>query len=144
MLKNFEGKAALIHAFEKTQEDLESNAQEGKCDLKFAGCTGTVMLRHARRNKVWVATVGDSRVAMFIKDKGVAQVIGETRDHKPSIAEEEKRIWDSGGEVRRIDHGDDVIEERVYVKDQQYPGLCMTRSMGDMIVKDCGVTAEPE
>lgn len=33
---------------------------------------------------------------------------------------------------------------RVWLKDQDYPGLAMSRSMGDNIAKTCGVTAEPE
>ena len=30
------------------------------------------------------------------------------------------------------------------MKDQNYPGLCMSRSFGDECLKSCGVTSEPE
>ena len=36
------------------------------------------------------------------------------------------------------------VEERLFIKDEEFPGLCMTRSLGDLCVKQHGITAEPE
>merc|ERR1712008_51082 len=49
-----------------------------------------------------------------------------------------------GGEIIRIEHDDGFCEERVNIKGEGFPGLCMTRSLGDLSVKEYGVTAEPE
>jgi len=34
--------------------------------------------------------------------------------------------------------------KRVWLKNKQAPGLAMTRSVGDLVAKTVGVTAEPE
>ena len=34
--------------------------------------------------------------------------------------------------------------DRVWVKDQKYPGIAMSRSLGDLVAKQIGVICEPE
>ena len=36
------------------------------------------------------------------------------------------------------------VEERLFVLGEDFPGLCMTRSLGDLCVKQHGISAEPE
>lgn len=67
----------------------------------------------------------------------------ETLDHKPSVPCEKKRIEENGGEIRTLRY-DDFTVDRIFVKDCDYPGLCMSRSFGDECVKGCGVTSVPE
>jgi serine/threonine protein phosphatase PrpC len=64
-----------------------------------------------------------------------------SKDHKPELPEERKRISQAGGLVKKAD--EDVCG-RVYAKDQEFPGLAMSRSMGDFCVKPYGVIATPE
>merc|ERR1712187_226475 len=49
-----------------------------------------------------------------------------------------------GGEVEVIEYDDGYISRRVNVKGKKFPGLGMTRALGDCVLKDCGVIAEPE
>lgn len=141
MLRNWQVEAALRFAFDKVQTDLVALAPTANVDLRFAGCTALCALRHPARKSVWIATVGDTRAALLVPGESVMY---ETKDHKPSVEAEERRVEAAGGEVRRVEHDEGFIEERIYVRDQIYPGICMTRSLGDTIVKDCGVIAEPE
>ena len=70
-----------------------------------------------------------------------------SRDHKPNEKDEEARIIENGGRVRQ--YMDPVSKEllgplRVWAKRDEYPGLAMTRSIGDEVGKRLGVSAEPE
>jgi len=69
-----------------------------------------------------------------------------TEDHKPNLPEEKKRIEKAGGQVVF----DGYMNYRVYAKGKtfkgrRYPGLNMSRSMGDLLGNyDAGVSAVPE
>lgn len=69
-------------------------------------------------------------------------------DHKPELPEEEKRILEQGG---RIDSFHDIENDneplgpqRVWLPDQEIPGLAMSRSLGDMVAHSVGVSSVPE
>ncbi|KAL8433893.1 hypothetical protein ACSSS7_003554 [Eimeria intestinalis] len=69
-----------------------------------------------------------------------------TVDHKPTNPAEKKRIEAAGfgcpgGEVMRLDCD---IPHRVFVKDHLFPGLAMSRAIGDGIAHQIGVVSEPE
>jgi len=64
-----------------------------------------------------------------------------TIDHKPTLPLEKKRILQMGGEVRKL-QGD--IPHRVFVKGRAFPGLAMSRAMGDLIANSVGVSCEPD
>jgi len=137
MLQNEEVSAALLSAFEKTQQFLEEESPKAGVMLEMAGCAVVCAMRHPNRNFLWVASAGDSRAMLIAHGSGVIQ---QTNDHKPSVAEERKRIEENGGEII----SENVETARVFVRGEAYPGLAMTRSLGDTIVKDFGVISEPE
>lgn len=64
-------------------------------------------------------------------------------DHKPSRTDEKDRVVSAGARVEAWE-GVDVGEERVWLPDARTPGLAVTRSFGDFIVKEFGVCATPE
>lgn len=64
-------------------------------------------------------------------------------DHKPAREDEKKRVIAAGGRVDAW-QGVDVGAERVWLPHSRTPGLAVTRSFGDSIVKEIGVTATPE
>ena len=68
-----------------------------------------------------------------------------TRDHKPDDPDEKERILGRGG---RIDcykgrMGEDVGPARVWLKKEAFPGLAMSRSIGDACAHSVGVIAAP-
>ena len=95
-----------------------------------------------RGNKLIYGHVGDSRAVLARKGMGHKLEAHElTRDHKPTLGEEKRRIYQCGGEVRCIE-GD--VTHRVFVRARPYPGLSMSRALGDTIAASVGVIAEPE
>ena len=68
--------------------------------------------------------------------------IWSTNDHSWEVEAEQQRIISSGGRVERINKK--IGPLRVWLKDEDKPGLAMTRSIGDHIAKNIGVICTPE
>ena len=66
-------------------------------------------------------------------------------DNKPELAEEISRILMGGGVVEKMknDFGEEVRPCRVWIKGKDYPGLAMSRSIGDLFAKSVGVIQDP-
>ena len=69
------------------------------------------------------------------RDKNIWRVQPLSKDHKPDIPEELQRILESGG---RVDTYRDQNNKRrgpyrVWLKDENLPGLAMSRSFGDLV-----------
>ena len=98
--------------------------------------------------KLITANVGDSRIILGKYDKKNNKWISIdlTRDHKPSLPDEEKRILQKGGRIEPMRDEDNsfIGPPRVWLKDQEYPGLAMSRSFGDRVAHSVGVSEEPE
>ena len=103
-------------------------------DVRFSGSTCVSMLVYGRH--LFMANVGDSRAIIISEDpdnlrRCLARAL--TRDHKPDDPDEERVIIAAGGRVDtyRDAMGRKVGPERVWMKDQDLPGLAMSRSFGD-------------
>ena len=98
--------------------------------------------------KLITANVGDSRIILgkFNQEKNKWESADLTRDHKPSLQEEEKRILSKGGRIEPMRDEDNsfIGPPRVWLKDQDYPGLAMSRSFGDRVAHSVGVSEIPE
>ena len=66
-------------------------------------------------------------------------------DQKPERADEKDRIIKYKGRVDsyRDSHGNQVGPLRVWLADEDVPGLAMTRSMGDSVGAQVGVLCDP-
>lgn len=131
---------ALSDAFSKTHKLCTESAGSRSFDCALSGTTATVALQ--RQDKLYVAHVGDSR-AVLARGRNASDMRAEdlTVDHKPDIEEERRRIQSFGGQVRRLE-GD--IPDRVFLPNKMYPGLAMTRSIGDTVGVQAGVTSTPD
>lgn len=130
----------LINAFEKSQKDVVAHSLENSWDVQASGSTAVAVLW--KGNKLWTANCGDSRCAVGTETE--RKVVFETEDHKPTTEGEKKRIEASGGEVRSQVYPDGWVNHRIFIKGEDYPGLCMARTLGDQSVKEYGVIATPE
>eukprot|EP00386_Alphamonas_edax_P009805 GDKI01032106.1.p1 GENE.GDKI01032106.1~~GDKI01032106.1.p1 ORF type:complete len:490 (+),score=124.36 GDKI01032106.1:157-1470(+) len=135
-------KEALKAAFLEVHKMLENESMKGKFDCSLSGSTGTVILHRSKDQKLYVAHVGDSRAVLAQKGPdGKLTAFDLTNDHKPNLEHEKRRIHASGGQVRRLE-GD--IPYRVFLKGKLYPGLAMSRALGDTVGVSAGVIPEPE
>ncbi|KXZ42585.1 hypothetical protein GPECTOR_132g597 [Gonium pectorale] len=72
------------------------------------------------------------------------RVAWSSTDHKPELPEERERIAAAGGRVEQsIGRNGPVGPYRVWFKDQPYPGLAMSRALGDLPGRRIGITAAP-
>ena len=68
-----------------------------------------------------------------------------TVDHKPDDPAELERITKHNGVVRAIEvNGTEMGPARVWAADGNSPGLAMSRSFGDTVAAQIGVTCEPD
>ena len=94
-----------------------------------------------------VPNIGDSRavLARFDKETGKYKAIELSRDHKPTEKDEAKRIYENDGRIQPFtEDGEFVGPQRVWIKEEEVPGLAMTRSFGDRVAATVGVMSEPE
>lgn len=131
---------SLIHSFEKSQKDVVAHSLENGWDVQASGSTAVAALW--RGNKIYTANCGDSRCVLGTEAE--KKVTFETEDHKPNTPAEKTRIEKNGGEVREQRYPDGWVNYRIFIKGEDYPGLCMARTLGDQSVKDYGVIATPE
>jgi len=111
---------------------------------QMSGTTASVAIFDHVKNKLTVAHVADSTIVLGrFKDKpgGVLEGFPLTRDHKPELKDERARIEKAGGRVVF----DGYANHRIYAKNGRYPGLNMSRCLGDLMGHaDAGCSAEPE
>jgi serine/threonine protein phosphatase PrpC len=146
-----EPKSVLLETFAKTQYLIEKATQMKHIDASRSGTTCSVVLHMHRKNMLYVAHVGDSRVVLGKQGKSkngapVLVAVDLTIDHKPDLPEEKRRIEAAGGQVLF-----DGWNHRVYAKGKKdargkrYPGLNMSRAMGDLKgFHEAGISAEPD
>ena len=122
---------ALTQAF--TRADADMARRMGKDAVEFSGTTGTVALLQGSR--LFVACVGDSRAVISVKDGRATDVRELSRDHRPNLPDECHRVMQAGGRVepKKLPSGDFVGPTRVWLAEQQLPGLLVTRSLGDSV-----------
>jgi serine/threonine protein phosphatase PrpC len=132
---------AMKDAFPKAHQLCIDSADARNFDCALSGTTATLAL--LEQDSLHIANVGDSRAVLARGSRGGELRAEElTKDHKPDCEAESRRIIASGkGQVRRLE-GD--IPKRVFLKDKMYPGLAMTRSIGDTVGVDAGVISIPD
>lgn len=134
----------LRQAFLGTQRMLIEHTKTGKLDASSSGTTSSVILHNHQENVLYCAHVGDSRCVVGSWKRNVpgCSAVDLMQDHKPNLPLEKARIEKMGGEVRKNPCD---VTHRVYVTKERYPGLAMSRALGDLIGYNyAGVSAEPE
>ena len=121
--------------------------QKVNFDAKESGSTCNLIINIG--NKIICANTGDSRAIVvfddYIQNNPNYKCIPLSVDFKPEMPEEMSRILLNGGEVRQIKNeiGEGVGPYRVWKRGEGYPGLAMSRSIGDLNGKKIGVIPNP-
>jgi len=131
----------LKDCFKKMQNLIVTADRMKKLSAQLSGTTATVCVHDMVAKKLTIAHVADSTCCLLVKkgDKKEGKVM--TRDHKPDLKDEKARIEKAGGRVVF----DGYANHRIYAKNGRYPGLNMSRCLGDLLGHaDAGVSCEPE
>jgi serine/threonine protein phosphatase PrpC len=134
-----------VTALSKAHSDMDARINKSRIETSFSGTTSTSVLIVG--NQLLCANIGDSRAILGYSDKGIDwRLKALSRDHKPDDPVEKARIVARGGRVMSYKgaNGISIGPPRVWLKNQDSPGLAMTRSFGDAVASSVGVSAEPE
>jgi len=138
---------ALTDSFHDTHKHVEltNTCEDENIRTDISGTTCTVVYHDAKNDAVYIAHVGDSR-SIILKKTGPGdklEATALTEDHKPELTHERSRIESANPPGRVIFDG--YYNYRVFCADGMYPGLNMSRAIGDITAhKKCGLIATPE
>ncbi|CAD8121813.1 unnamed protein product [Paramecium sonneborni] len=129
----------LKQSFKKTNQELLKSG----IDVTYSGSTTIVVI--VLKNELYCANIGDSRAIIGRYDDKLS-VIELSKDHKPDCFLEQTRILSKGGRVLPYcdEDGQSIGPARVWIMNQDVPGLAMSRSFGDYVASQVGVICEPE
>ncbi|KAI3979508.1 hypothetical protein MKX01_001700 [Papaver californicum] len=130
---------ACIVAYQAMEDELKSR-ENLECS-----CSGTTSVTVIKQGEdLIIANLGDSRAVLGTSsDNGeMMMAVQLTTDLKPSVLEEVERIRASNGRV--FAHENEAHILRVWLPNEKYPGLAMTRAFGDFDLKDYGIIAIPQ
>ncbi|KAJ3332085.1 hypothetical protein HDU76_001348, partial [Blyttiomyces sp. JEL0837] len=124
----------------------EMLADNSAIDTYMSGTTAAVLLFLVDEGRVVVANVGDSRVLLGRKEGPDSWVgVQLTTDHTCSNPEELDRVKLAGARIEQLQVGEARDGPlRIFKGTLPYPGLVVTRSLGDAVAGRLGVLAEPE
>jgi serine/threonine protein phosphatase PrpC len=131
----------LKRAFRHAERDIGKNSD---IDANFSGTTCVMVFQIGE--KLICANVGDSR-AIIVKgtNDNDLNIKPLSIDQKPDDPEESKRIVENGGEISQYEEdGEKSGPFGVWKKGEVYPGIAMSRSIGDLIASTLGVIPEPK
>ena len=131
----------ISQTFISTNIDM---TEDERVDSSFSGSTCVTLFYTPSR--LICANVGDSRCVIGKFDGQNWKSQNLSRDQKPSEQDEYDRIINSGGRIESFkdENGNYIGPERVWLKDEDVPGLAMSRSFGDEVAHTVGVITDPE
>ncbi|CAD6269070.1 unnamed protein product [Miscanthus lutarioriparius] len=131
-------KNIFVKTFEQVDEELR---QHSGIDCICSGTTAVAAVRQG--DHLVVANLGDSRAVLCTRDSKDRLIpVQLTTDLKPDLPSELARILNCKGRVFAMDDEPDV--PRMWLPDQDAPGLAMARAFGDFCLKNHGLICTPE
>lgn len=142
--KTDEMEPMFLECFKRMQSMILTHDSQKRLNAQLSGTTCTVVLHNYIKSTLTYAHVADSTAVLgsYVDGKKNAlKGVALTRDHKPNLPDEKQRIEQAGGRVVF----DGYANHRVYAKSGRYPGLNMSRCLGDLMGHaDAGCSAVPE
>lgn len=131
-------KTSFINSFKKMDEEL---SRDSSIDSWCSGTTAVNILKQG--DDLIIANLGDSRAILGTQsNKNQLVPVQLTVDMKPNLPSEAERIKNCKGRVFSVDEEPEVF--RVWMPEEDYPGLAMARAFGDFCLKDYGLISIPE
>ncbi|KAF2288456.1 hypothetical protein GH714_007594 [Hevea brasiliensis] len=130
--------ASFVKCFMDMDEELSLDAS---IDSFCSGTTAVTVVKQG--NHLIIANLGDSRAVLGTRcNKNQLKPVQLTVDLKPNIASEAERIKNSNGRIFALDEEPEVF--RIWMPNEDCPGLAMARAFGDFCLKDYGLISTPE
>ncbi|KAK9734318.1 hypothetical protein RND81_04G131400 [Saponaria officinalis] len=136
--KFYTWKSSLLRACREVDKELSLDSSiESYC----SGSTAVTIVKQG--DYLIISNLGDSRAVMCRKgEKGEVKAVQLTVDMKPSLPREAERVRRCKGRVFSLDEEAHVL--RLWLPDEDSPGLAMTRAFGDFCLKDYGLISVPQ
>ncbi|KAK7339982.1 hypothetical protein VNO77_20672 [Canavalia gladiata] len=134
-LASWEG--CFLKSFDEMDDHL---AQEVNTDSYCSGCTAVTLVKLG--DQLIVGNLGDSRAVLCTREGDQLIPVQLTVDLKPDIPSETARIVSCEGRVFAAEEEPDVY--RIWMPDDDCPGLAMSRAFGDFCLKDYGLISAPD
>ncbi|KAI4324493.1 hypothetical protein MLD38_029980 [Melastoma candidum] len=129
--------ANYMRSFKEMDGDLANDTIDCYC----SGTTAVTLVKKGQH--LIIANLGDSRAVLCKRgQKNQLVPMQLTVDLKPNVASEAERIRICKGRVFAMDQEPDVF--RVWMPEENCPGLAMARAFGDFCLKDFGLISVPE
>ena len=141
--KLFEEKNEKI--IKQCQNNLDLDINSVNFDIMNSGSTSVLLF--LTNEQLICSNIGDSECYLFnCSNEDMWSFESLAKVHKPTDEDEKKRILENGGEVHPYYEEDGIFEgpDRIYEKGKSYPGLSLSRSIGDLDGKRIGIISEPD
>ena len=129
--------------------DADFQIKKQKFNVEMSGTTAVIVIQLDEH--IICANTGDSRAILVYGDPNKnnltnTKIFRLSYDAKPDNPAEKKRIYENGGVVLKVlDENDEAIGPfRVWMKGKTYPGLAISRTIGDADAKKIGVIPNPQ
>ncbi|RLN61060.1 hypothetical protein BBJ29_004328 [Phytophthora kernoviae] len=169
IIKNIEENVGILPALTRAHVQTNRAMHEASFDDSMSGTTSISVLFCG--NEIHVSNVGDSRAIIAQENLKASTREGEANlvakplsiDQTPFRKDERVRVKKCGARILTVDQveglepihenwgltlGEEIDENgdppRIWHPYGQYPGTAFTRSIGDLVSEELGVTAEPE
>lgn len=135
-LASWEG--CFLKSFNEMDENL---AKDINTDSYCSGSTAVTVIKQC--DQLIIGNLGDSRAVLCTRgDRDQLIAVQLTVDLKPDLPSEASRIVNCEGRVFAAEEEPDV--RRIWMPDDDCPGLAMSRSFGDFCLKDYGLISIPD
>ncbi|XP_050384262.1 probable protein phosphatase 2C 33 [Argentina anserina] len=131
-------KESFLKAFKVMDRELRI---QPSIDCFCSGTTAVTLIKQGR--DIIIGNVGDSRAVLCTRDKDdTLLAVQLTVDLKPNLPAEAERIRKCRGRVFALHDEPEVC--RVWLPNNDSPGLAMARAFGDFCLKDFGLISVPD
>lgn len=131
-------KESFLKAFKVMDKELKLHPY---IDCYTSGTTSVALVKQGR--DLIIGNVGDSRAVLGTRDESNSLIAVQlTVDLKPNLPREAERIRLCKGRIFALQNEPEIF--RVWLPNNDSPGLAMARAFGDFCLKDFGVIAVPD
>ncbi|KAJ7961153.1 putative Protein phosphatase-2c [Quillaja saponaria] len=128
----------FVKSFKELDEEL---SQDSSIESFCSGSTAVNVVKQG--DNLMIANLGDSRAVLCTRgDQDQLVPVQLTVDLKPDIPSEAERIENCKGRIFAAAEEPDVY--RIWMPDEDCPGLAMARAFGDFCLKDYGLISSPD